>query len=157
MKDKTPKAILQLCHGEAVTCAGGAGREAIGIHHSAVSFVVHSPGELGERDGLSLEVGTVAEEDGCVEVDGGVYLTREGVVGGDVTSDLHHAFVEVGFVGEDYGMGIVAGHRVRGFESLRAALDDTSVNDQACRVVQCYGSAGARALPEGGVRGHRGS
>ncbi len=105
--------LLQLCHGEAVACTGGAGSETVGIHHGAVGLGVHGPGELRERYGLAIEVGTVAEEQGRIEIDGGVYLAREGIVGADVAGDLDHEVVEVSFVGEDYSVGVVACHRVR--------------------------------------------
>ena len=65
---------------------------------------VKGPGELGERDGLAFEVGTGAEEDGTIHIDGAMDLAREGIVGDDTTIDLDHVVVESVLVGEDNGM-----------------------------------------------------
>ena len=66
--------------------------------------VVKGPGELGEREGLALEVGTMTEKDGGIHIDGAVHLAREGIVGDDTAIHLDHVVVEPALVGEDKGV-----------------------------------------------------
>ena len=62
------------------------------------------PGELGERDGFTLEVGTGAEQYGGVKIDRRVGLTHEGIVGFDAMVNLDNEVVKRGLVRKDDGV-----------------------------------------------------
>ena len=72
--------------------------------------IARGPRQLMQGHQLALEVGSIAQQQWVLYVDGRVYLAREWKPGDGASTHLHYKVIEAGFVGEDDGMGIVATH-----------------------------------------------
>lgn len=103
--------LSQLHQSKSLTSTRGTWRETIGIHHGTTGVGMHGPGKLSKRYGFPLDISAMAEQQRSVEVDGRVNFSREGIIGGDVTGDLHHKIIKVGFIGENDGVGVITCHR----------------------------------------------
>lgn len=114
---KLLQSFLELHHSEAALGTRRTGGEVVGIEHGGAFIfgITEGPSELVEREGLTIEVSTGAEEDGSVEVYRRVMLASKRVIGSDIARHLYDEVVEMLLIGEDDGMGTIARHGINLF------------------------------------------